>query len=810
MTDLRTFPPDFIVEKRGTLTKNNFCINHITRPLAYYNSGGNISNYGFRPSYNNTGVGKTVWDGARKFKQACLADNNNIAITYGASPDATGTYAGWFRSFYPNSVQLYEQGTGLHTGVLADLLDSFDFAYLRGAKMIWSGGGFFNRSSKLSNVAFGHTLQCSSAYETNVLAFLNALFDSTQTSTLGFTVANHPGFGAIEAGSENAETENDNQTTDQAGNIHANILRMIHGVIKTKEVIVGVKTEGIKILGYAGHGAESTYYLDIWGADSRSQASTNLGTATLDSATDILSLASHPLENWEQVLCEAVDFLDTYTQYTDYYVINKTANTFQLSATSGGAAVTASTVNGIMDVFTNSSPTTNNTYYDIKNANICTYDFATNTFTQTAHLLTDGWKVKLVGRIGTTASDSGVSAYRRYWVRDVVAGVSFKIATTLNGAALNSTQNANVRVRRNVPATLNGDTGVNVHPSSYIDALNHHFYVNGTTYYTTASNRIVHEKLQNTHVYSLFVPFEIYRKFGKWNRGIVTRSGNTLTSMFNLNLKATTRLQFQGTALMGGLARDQYYYPVNINNAAKTFEVSLTQGGSTVTLTSAGTGVAVNILHDWFGREKIPAIWNTESNLNESVTATYITQSLNYEKRKDLMRHFILAKLIATSDGSGGFGVDTSYGFEEGNSTIQIYTATIGTVNGHLKVTFSSAPTTPSLNEQITLLTNANAIAGVLAANSEQAFNILNIISSTEFELDVAYTGGAVADVQCVAERWLHNGAREFREIVTELTQDELTVGRCTVDSNGYLGIAYAIKNVGCWYYDSTGTRKQW
>lgn len=809
MTDFRTFPPGFIVEKRGTLTKNNFCINHITRPLAYYNAGGNISNYGFRPTYDNTGVGKTVWDGARKFKQSCLADNNNIAITYGASPDATGTYAGWFRSFYPSVTQLYEQGTGLHTDVMSDFLEVLDFCYLRGAKLMWTGGGFWNKNSKLSLRAYGTVLQCSSAFETNVLNFLNALFDSTQTSTLGFTVANHPGFGAIEAGSENAETENDNQTTDQAGNIHANILRIIHGVIKTKEVISGAKTEGIKILGYAGHGAESTYYLDIWGADSRSQANVDLGVATLDAATDVFSLASHPLENWEQVLCEASDFLDTYTQYQTYYVINATANNFQLSLTSGGSPVTASTVNGIMDVFVNTL-STNDTAFDIKNSAICTYDFATNTFTQTAHLLANTNKVKLIGRIGSTTTDAGLSIYRRYWVRDVVAGVSFKISTTLNGAALNLTQNANVRIRRNVPATLNGDTGVNVHPSSYIDVLNHHFYVNGTTYYTTASNRIVHEKLQSTHVYSLFVPFEIYRKFGKWNRGIVTRSGNTLTSMFNLNLKATTRLQFQGTALMGGLAREQYYYPVNINNAAKTFEVSLTQGGSTVTLTSAGTGVSVNILHDWFGREKMPPIWNTESNLNESVTPTYITQSLNYEKRKDLMRHFILAKLIATSDGSGGFGVDTSYGFEEGNSTIQIYTATIGTVNGHLKVTFSSAPATPSLNEQITLLTNANAIAGVVGANEEQTFNILNNISSTEFELDVAYTGGAVADVQCVAERWLHNGAREFREIVTELTQDELTVGRCAVDSSGYSGIAYAIKNVGCWYYDSTGVRHQW
>lgn len=810
MTDIRTFPAEVTIDKVGQLSLANFGVNHITRPLAYYNSGGNISNYGFRPSYNNSGADKTVWDGTRKFKQYCIADNNSLAITYGATPTTTGTYCGYFRTFYPGAIQLYEVGTGLHSGALADLLDAFDFAYLRGAKMLWSGGGFFNRSSRLSNVAYGHTLQCSSAYETNVLAFLNALFDSTQTSTLGFTVANHPGFGAIECGSENAECTYDNTGLDMAGCIHANIVRMVHGIVKTKEVITGAKTVGIKILPFAGHGLEGQDYLDIYGADARSQASTDLGTATLSAATDVFILASHPLENWEQVLCHAVDFLDTYTQYQAYYVINKTANTFQLSATSGGAAVTASTVNGIMDVFANNQPTTNDSYYDIKNTAICTYDFATNTFTQTAHLLTDGWKVKLVGRIGTTSSDSGLSAYRRYWVRDVVASTSFKLSLTLNGSAVNFTQDSNVRIYRNVPATLNGDTGVNVNVPSYIDAMNHHFYTNSAAYYQNTNNRAVFEKLHDSHSHSTYLPFELYRKFGFLNRSTVTRSTNTLTSLCNLNLKADTRLIFTGTTLMTGLSRDVIYYPVNINNAAKTFEASLTQGGSTITLGSAGTAVSVNLLHKWYGQNTVPALWNTESNLNESVTATYITQSLNYEKRKDIMRHFILGKLLLSNDGSGGFGVDFSYGFEEGNSALQIYTATIGSVNGNLKVTFSSAPIAPAAKEQITLLTNANDIPGVMGTNTEESFDIVNSISTTEFELNIPYTGGAIADVQCVVEHWLHNGAQEFKEIVTELTQAEITIGRVSVGTDGYAGIFYALKGIGAWYYDSTGTRKQW
>lgn len=60
---------------------------------------------------------------------------------------------------------------------------------------------------------------------------------------------------------------------------------------------------------------------------------------TADNATDYLTDTDHGLENGDIVLLEGDDLPNGLTENTVYYVINKTTNTFQLSTSSGGAAV---------------------------------------------------------------------------------------------------------------------------------------------------------------------------------------------------------------------------------------------------------------------------------------------------------------------------------------------------------------------------------------------------------------------------------------------------------------------------------------
>lgn len=811
MTDIRTFPVSAVIERELQLTKHNFGVNHLTRPLAFYNNPYGVAFEWGRPiSYDNSGVGKTVWDGSRKFKVSCIADRNDIAIVSGATPDPSASPNGWYRLFYPDTSQLWDITLGLNSTSLGYLLTAFDFCYLRGAKLLWTPG-FYLHTSRLSFRQFGYVNQASGAFESNVLAFLNALFDSTQTSTLGFTVANHPGFGAIEAGSEITPTTYDNTGTDQAGAQHANIIRLIRQTVSLKEVITGPKTVGIKVTDYAGHSAEIQDYLDIHGADCRSQATTYLGVASVDAATDVFSLSGHTFADWDQVLFEASDFLDTYAERTKYYVVNLSGNDFQLSLTSGGAPVSAASTGGIMDVFVNSLVAVTDIKYEVKTTNICTYSSATNTFTQASNGLSNGHAVMLVGRIGSTSSDSGISAYRRYWVRDVVAGTSFKISATLGGAALNVTQNANVKTNKSTPATLNGDTGIWRRAPEYTDVFQHHVYQNNSALYASSPFGAAQDKTIVTHIPGVYIPFNLYKMFGVLYAGTLTVNAttNVFTSMHILNLKETDVVQIGGTTMPSGLSKDVLYYPISIDNANKTFKLSATQGGAEIDITTTGSAVTIYTTHPWYKSKTHLDIWNTESNMNEAFgnpNNNYITAALSYEARKELLRLFILNKILMLNSPNS---VDFTYGFEEGNSTPAEYTVSTSSVNGNLKVTLSSSAS-PASTERIVLITTTDGIAGVLGANSEKAFNIKNVISSAEYELDVSYTGGAAVGVTAIIEHFAHNGAQEFKEIVEELTQSKLTIYRCKFQSPTITTLGYALEGIGAWYYDQAGVRHQW
>ena len=891
MTDIRTFPASVTIEKVVTLSKANFGYNYITRPLAYYNNpSGVVDSYGYRPTYDNSGTGKTVWDGTAQYQDRVVDDNSSSTDI----PTKTAnTYIGWIRLFYPSPNQIFQVGTGIHADVMADLLKELDFAHARGMKALYTVF-LYNKSSLLSMMSFGNVPQVSAAFESNLKAFFDGLFDSTITSaTYGYTFANHPALGAIELGNENTDCTYNNISTDQAGNIHANIVRVAWSVIRTKEVST-YRGSLITILPYAGSGGIQVDNLILYGAEARSQASSNLGTATV--ASNVFTLPAHGLSNWDMVLCEAVDFPSTYTPLTQkYYVVNATPTTFQLSLTNGGAPVTASSNGGILDIFANFNRYSDSTYNYVQATNLCTYDFTTNTFTQTAHglpsitsitrsgttatvttplkhnqtvgstitvsgadqsqyngtftitavnataktftytmvsdpgatatgtlTLSTQTKVILVGKIGSTTVDSGISIRRRYWVRDVTAD-TFKLSTTLNGSAMTVTGTPNVKINKNVPVALNGDTGECKHIPHYTDTMSHHFYDNVTltTDYGAANNKRGWDRTVLTHELAINVPFELYRSHGRWNRATVTAdaSTNLLQSLINLNLTTASRLQLEGTTLPSPLLYENVYWAVNIDNANKKFGLSLTQGGSAIDITSAGTSVTVNILHPWYGATTRPAVWNTESNISENAGG-YVPSPywsiLTKEARKQLLLRWYLSTLMKTSDGNDGVGVSFFYGTEEGSTwTNGTGTPTIGSSGGNLQITIAgdSSPAI-STTEQFYLETGANAITDgtntPLAANSSGYFDILSKTSGTTYVLNTPYTGGAIAGVSYRLARYYHAGEEEWKWMVNLLTSGEVSIGWADRNSDDRYGIFFAVKGVGAWYFDSTGTMRQW
>lgn len=64
------------------------------------------------------------------------------------------------------------------------------------------------------------------------------------------------------------------------------------------------------------------------------------GTFTADAGTDVLTASAHGLTNGQRVRLTSAGTLPAgLSAVVAYYVVNKTTNTFQVSATSGGSAV---------------------------------------------------------------------------------------------------------------------------------------------------------------------------------------------------------------------------------------------------------------------------------------------------------------------------------------------------------------------------------------------------------------------------------------------------------------------------------------
>lgn len=817
MTDIRTYPKSASIEKDTQLTIYNFADNQVTRPAAYYNNpSGIVVQYGRRPDYYNHGPGKTSWDGSKGYQAKVLDDNSNPV-------NPSNVSVGWVRRFYPGTEQLWDWSLGLNANVVIDLLLDWDWAHERGMKVDFIFN-LFNQESKVSTKAFGYALQNSALYEERIIAYLTAFFDSTQTSPLGYTIANHPALGAVECGNEDIEVKNDNGGTFMAGNIHANIDRIVKLIVQNKAINT-YRAEPIKVIAHSSKGSLPIDITIIMGGEAVSQADTVLGTGTLASST--ITLAGHTLENYDEVLFEAADFLDTYAQRTPYFIINPTATTFQLSLTEGGGPITPASTDGIMNVFRITNAYTD-AYAQSDNTNLVSYSASTNTFTQTAFNgagLSTKAKALLVGCIGSTSTDSGISVYRRYYVRDVVAGTSFKVSDSLLGEekpnALTFTGTANVVVRKHTPAPLFGDTGESRNTTHYIDVENVHMYgtMTNALLLTDANNKQQWSATIFNHEEAGFVPFMHYQKFGMDMRGPVTASGAVFTSTKKLNLTADSRIKLSGTTLPGGTARDVLYYAVNINNATKTFGVSLTKNGTAITTTTAGASIYVSLAHPYYGKKERPPLWNTESSEN-GVQVTRVHRDLTPTQRFDFYLAHCLSRLMKTDDGNGGCGVTVYFGSELSPSVLgEMRDVTLGSNGGNLEITLSASfGISPVIgNHMVNLFTGANAIPGILPANGFGEFLVIGG-SGTTLVLDVPYTGGNVAGVEATLDDSFFFSAGTRRAVIQHLISAPIKFGFCTLDtefdrSTGTEvrgALWYALEGIGAWYFDHTGVRHQW
>ena len=72
-------------------------------------------------------------------------------------------------------------------------------------------------------------------------------------------------------------------------------------------------------------------------------------TSVVNTTDDTITIPSHSFENDDQVVYTSTSDIGGLTSGTTYFVVGRTADTIQLAATAGGAAITLTTVGGATD-----------------------------------------------------------------------------------------------------------------------------------------------------------------------------------------------------------------------------------------------------------------------------------------------------------------------------------------------------------------------------------------------------------------------------------------------------------------------------
>lgn len=173
------------------------------------------------------------------------------------------------------------------------------------------------------------------------------------------SVTTIPSDGGGVATSIGGETVEDVSLTTSNGSIFKTVTgnaatdtftRTAHGLVNNDRINFGLLKSGVIPAGLN----TTTFYYVVNKTDDTFQVSLTLGGAAidfttngtnvficvfLDSSTDVFTLAGHGLSNNDRVVFTATSLPATLSNTQPYWIINATANTFQISLTQGGAAV---------------------------------------------------------------------------------------------------------------------------------------------------------------------------------------------------------------------------------------------------------------------------------------------------------------------------------------------------------------------------------------------------------------------------------------------------------------------------------------
>ena len=170
--------------------------------------------------------------------------------------------------------------------------------------------------------------------------------------------------------------------------------------------------------------------------------SVNSAPVTVSIASpSVITWTSHGITNGTMVMFTTTGALPTgINANTVYYVVNAATNTFQISATSGGAAInTSGTQSGTHTAYVRprrrfviASPPSSSPWWAYGALPATANVSNPTTITSTSHALTNGKGVVF----STTGSlPTGITAGTRYYVINATTN-TFQVATTIGGAAI--------------------------------------------------------------------------------------------------------------------------------------------------------------------------------------------------------------------------------------------------------------------------------------------------------------------------------------------------------------------------------------
>ena len=148
---------------------------------------------------------------------------------------------------------------------------------------------------------------------------------------------------------------------------------------------------------------------------------------TAANATNTFTSTAHGLIDTDRISFNAVTMPTGLVAQTIYFIVTAAANTFQVSATSGGAAITFTT-DGSGIVWIKGAPGVPD--------NPCTADAATDIFTAATHGLVNGNEISFAA----STMPTGLAVSTTYYVITATTN-TFQVSATLNGTAVNFTTN---------------------------------------------------------------------------------------------------------------------------------------------------------------------------------------------------------------------------------------------------------------------------------------------------------------------------------------------------------------------------------